>query len=370
MGPTEDQYAFTNMIADGLALSSGLINITFNDNYMWSDDRLFNYTAVHEIGHALGLSHSKVEDAIMFPFFEGDIRPLHPDDQAGIHGIYGWKDPRWSKIDANLASKYVIQVSSTSGVSGLIDGLYQLRSTGQILWYNPSSTWVTIDNNKDTVQITGSNNTLYQRHSDGSAWKYLTSSSTWQQIGAASSNVLEIYAAADQIYMRRKDGWVTRYSGSGQTWLTIAQPSAPSSVALAATDSRTLWSLLSNGDLVRSEYPYTSDSWQIVDQNPANLAIAVGGEEFYKLQSDGSIVWLDSKEVYWKIIEDKGSMAVVAVGIYVFSRHKDGSIWRYTGTPGIWEMLDGRTDSSVVVGTRKGEVWEMVAAGDIYKLVS
>ena len=149
MGPTEDTYAFTNMIADGMALSSGLINITFNDYYQWSDDRLFNYTAVHEIGHALGLSHSKVEEAIMFPFYEGDIRPIHADDQAGIHQIYGWKNPRWSRIDGNMASKDVIQVSSASGSSSVVDGLYQLRPNGQILWYNSNGAWTSIDNNKD-----------------------------------------------------------------------------------------------------------------------------------------------------------------------------------------------------------------------------
>ncbi|KAJ4345553.1 uncharacterized protein N0V89_011686 [Didymosphaeria variabile] len=370
MGPTEDVYAFTNMIADGLALSSGLINITFNDDFQWNDDRLFNYTAVHEIGHALGLSHSKVEEAIMFPFFEGDIRPIHPDDQAGVHSIYGWKNPTWSRIDSNVASKGVIQISSASSTSGIIDGLYQLRSTGQILWYNSSGTWTSVDNNRDTIQIAGANNFLYQRHTDGTIWKLTAGSSTWRQINPASTNVIEIYAAADQLYMRRKDGWVARYSGSGQTWSTIQQPSTPSSMQLAASDSRTLWNLLANGDLVRSEYPYTADGWQVVDQNPSNVAIAIGGEEFYKLQSDGSIVWLDSKEWYWKIIEDKGSKSVYAVGSYVYSRHGDGSVWRYTGTEGVWEMLDSRADSSMVVGDRKGSVWEMVSGGDIYKLVS
>lgn len=370
MGPTEDTYAFTNMIADGMALSSGLINITFNDYYQWSDDRLFNYTAVHEIGHALGLSHSKVEAAIMFPFYEGDIRPIHADDQAGIHQIYGWKNPRWSRIDGNMASKDVIQVSSASGSSSVVDGLYQLRPNGQILWYNSNGAWTSIDNNKDTVQIAGSGGVLYQRHTDGTVWKYKPSGSSWQQISSASTNVIEIYAAADQLYMRGKDGWVTRYSGSGQTWTTIQQPSAPASIQLAATDSRTLWNLLANGDLVRSFWPYTSDGWQIVNQDRSNIAIAVGGEEFYKLQSDGSIVWLDTNAVEWVSIEEDGSVGVVAAGKYVYSKHEDGSIWRYTGTPMVWEMLDERPDSSTVIGGRKGEVWETGIGGDIWRLVS
>jgi hypothetical protein len=370
MGPTEDVYAFTNMIADGQALSSGLINITFNDDFQWSDDRLFNYTAVHEIGHALGLSHSKVEEAIMFPFFEGDIRPIHPDDQAGIHGIYGWKTPRWSRIDSNAASKGVIQISSAAGAVGALDGLYQLRATGQILRYAPAGTWTAVDTNKDTLQIAGANNALYQRHTDGTVWKLAAGSSIWQQIASASSNVLDIAAAADQVYMRRKDGWVARYAGTGQTWLTIAQPSAPASSQLVASDSRTLWNLLGDGSVVRSEYPYTSDGWQVVDKNPSNMAIAVGGEEFYKLQSDGSVVWLDSEAFYWVTIENSGSVGVYAVGSYVYSRHGDGSVWRYTGTAGVWEELDGTGDAVAVVGDRKGGVWKMDGGRNIWKLVS
>lgn len=374
MGPNETAYAFTNMIADGLALSSGLINITFNDDYNWSDDRMFNFTAVHEIGHSLGLSHSKVEEAVMFAYYEGIIRPIHPDDQAAIHTAYGWKEPRWNRIDATTSSKKLIQVSSVSAASAaspsIVDGLYQLRSTGQILWYNPNGGWTSVDNNKDTAQITGANGYLYKRHSDGSTHKYSGSGTSWQQIGAASDNVIDIVAAADQVYARRKDGWIARWNGTGLTWVTIQQPSAPVSKQIAITDSKTLWNLLTNGDLVRSEWPYTADSWQIVDLNAANTQIATGGEEFYKLQTDGNVVWLNMKEYYWNVIETANSTAIYAVGMYLYSRHNDGSIWRYTGTPGVWEQLDSRADSLYVIGDRKGAVYEMLNSGDIYKLVS
>lgn len=370
MGPSENAYAFTNMIADGLSLSSGLINITFNDDYNWSDDRLFNFTATHEIGHSLGLSHSKVEEAIMFAVYLGMIRQPHPDDQAAIHGVYGWKNPRWNRIDVSAATKKnIIQVSSTSS-PGIIDGLYQLRSTGQVLWYSPSGTWTSVDNNKDTVQIAGSGGNLYQRHTDGSTYKYTGTGQNWQYIGAPSSNVLEVIAAADQVYVRRKDGWIARWSGSGTSWTTVAQPSAQLSQQIAVTDSKTLWSLLTNGDLVRSLWPYTSDGWQVVDQNAANKQIAVGGEEFYKLQSDGTVVWLNMDEYFWNIIEDAGSVGIYANGLYLYSRHGDGSIWRYTGTPNVWEQLDSRADSLYVVGDRIGNVYEMLTSGDIYKLVS
>ena len=368
-GRDDTRYASTSMVSDGVTLSAGNINVTFNDDYQWSDDRLFNYTAVHEIGHALGLSHSAVESAIMFAYYQGNIRPIHSDDKMGIHSVYGWKNPKWSRVDSNTATKDMIQVTSKPDAVAANDGLYQLRSNGQILRYS-SGSWTSVDNNPDTVQIAGSSGYLYQRHADGGTFRWTGSGSNWQFIGTATENVIDIVAASDQLYSRRKDGWVSRWSGTGTSWLSIEQPSAQISKQIAVTDSKTLWNLLTNGYLVRSTWPYNSGEWLIVDTNAANVAIATGGDEFYKLQSDGTVVWLNTKENYWQTIETAGSAAVYAQGDYLYSKHRDGTVWRYTGSPGVWEMLDNRQDISSIVGDRRGEVWEMLTNGDIYKLVS
>jgi len=369
-GPSEPAYAFTNMIADGTSLTSGLINITFNDDWDWTDDRLFNFTATHEIGHALGLSHSKVEDAVMWPYYDAQLGPVHPDDIAAVHAIYGWKSPSWNRIDSNSGTKGIAQVSSTDGTVSPMDGIYQLRSTGQILWYNAAGTWVNADNNKDTAQITGSNGVLYQRHTDGSIYRLTALGTAWQNIQGISDGTIDIVAAADQIYQRRKDGWIARWSGSSTSWTSIAQPSVSVSRQIAVTDQKTLWNLLSSGDVVRSEWPY-GEGWQIVDDNPDNIAIAVGGEQFYKLESSGLVVWLDLEEYLWKIIENKqGSVAIFASGVFLYSRHKDGSLWRYTGTPEIWELIDnGRTATNLQVN-RKGIVWQLLGNGEVWKMIS
>ncbi|KAF1946290.1 hypothetical protein EJ02DRAFT_394492 [Clathrospora elynae] len=365
-GPDDTRYGYTTMVSNGVYMSSGNINVTFNDDYQWTDDRLFIYTAVHEIGHVLGLSHSSVEAAVMFAYYDGNIRPVHPDDKMGIHSIYGWKTPKWTRIDANTTTKNLVQVTSSDTVAAN-NGLYQMRTTGQILRYN-NGAWITVDANKDTAQIAGSAGNLYQRHYDGSTYRWTGSASNWLPLGAPDTNVIDIVAASDQIYTRRKDGWIACWSGPN--WSSIEQPSAQISRQIAVTDAKTLWNLLTNGYIVRSLWPYNTGDWTIVDNNSGNIAIAVGGEEFYKLQIDGTVVWLDMSGPYWSTIETAGSAAIFAVGKLLYSIHGDGTVWRWTGAQGVWEELDDGGSAVGVVGDRLGGVWRLMGNGEVWGLVS
>lgn len=66
----------------------------FDEFELWKDQpggagtRLYN-VALHEIGHLLGLSHSRDTNAIMYAYYAEDRNDLRADDIAGIQSLYG-----------------------------------------------------------------------------------------------------------------------------------------------------------------------------------------------------------------------------------------------------------------------------------------
>ncbi len=65
----------------------------FDDDDSWSIDLPASGTdlvtvAAHEFGHSLGLAHSQVTTALMFPFYGGPNRRLDHDDIDGITQLY------------------------------------------------------------------------------------------------------------------------------------------------------------------------------------------------------------------------------------------------------------------------------------------
>jgi hypothetical protein len=129
-------------------------DIVFNSTVAWQIGTGYDLetVAIHEIGHALGMDHSQIQQAVMYACYNGVKQSLNSDDVAGIQSIYGAPtDPT-----NNCNSSTAIDITS------LIDGNGQIALGGQYIasaadqdWYKvtvPASTTGTM-----TVSVQSTN---------------------------------------------------------------------------------------------------------------------------------------------------------------------------------------------------------------------
>lgn len=73
----------------------GQLRIKFDDAEIWRGNKSGPGTALlnvwtHELGHAIGLDHSRERGALMAPFYAPDVeRPVEPDDESRAVSLYG-----------------------------------------------------------------------------------------------------------------------------------------------------------------------------------------------------------------------------------------------------------------------------------------
>ncbi|XP_071736466.1 metalloendoproteinase 5-MMP-like [Rutidosis leptorrhynchoides] len=98
-GDGEDFDGVLGTLAHAFAPPRGLLHLDSDETWIINDILSsgsssamdLESVAVHEIGHLLGLGHSSVEDAIMFPTISSGVRKVElvQDDVEGIQMLYG-----------------------------------------------------------------------------------------------------------------------------------------------------------------------------------------------------------------------------------------------------------------------------------------
>ncbi|MGW5365187.1 matrixin family metalloprotease [Actinopolymorpha pittospori] len=79
--------------------------------------------AAHEFGHALGLAHSTVRDALMYPYYSGPHRYLAADDVQGIQSIYGTalhEVPGWFGMESQGADIALGNIATPFGSPDIV----------------------------------------------------------------------------------------------------------------------------------------------------------------------------------------------------------------------------------------------------------
>ncbi|OJW25025.1 MAG: hypothetical protein BGO49_15120 [Planctomycetales bacterium 71-10] len=134
-------------------------DIVLNSTTPWMINANYDLqtVAIHEFGHALGMDHSAIYNAVMYSYYVGMKQSLNSDDVGGIQSIYSARP--YDAWNSNGQSNGVYW--NTKSLDGWRNGLNQITvpnlnitTSGQNEWF-----WVTIPANNTgsfTVQMQSS----------------------------------------------------------------------------------------------------------------------------------------------------------------------------------------------------------------------
>jgi hypothetical protein len=109
-------------------------DILFNSSVNWQISTGYDIesVAIHEIGHALGMDHSQVQQAVMYASYNGVKQSLTTDDVAGIQSVYSAPPVNSANASASSAIDLTPMINGSGQVTlgGQYDG-----SAAQQTWY-------------------------------------------------------------------------------------------------------------------------------------------------------------------------------------------------------------------------------------------
>ena len=141
----------------------------FDDDENWSVNGTgidVESVALHEIGHLLGISHSTISTAVMYPYYSDIKRELESDDKEAVWDLYGYICSISGPTIPDSSSYYTISnIPSDCSVSWSYSGT--TMTTASMTTNSPAQNQCTISNpNKEyikgtlTATVTRGGNTL------------------------------------------------------------------------------------------------------------------------------------------------------------------------------------------------------------------
>lgn len=129
-------------------------DVHFDDDEQFTlgkNGRNLLWVAVHEIGHSIGLEHSSVKSAVMYPWyksFDGDDFALNYDDIVGAQHLYGSKSkPRPTEPSATAKSTRSTTTTTTkevqySGCTGVFKAVFLDKKSGKTYIINNDKVFI------------------------------------------------------------------------------------------------------------------------------------------------------------------------------------------------------------------------------------
>ena len=193
-------FPSSNPAGGDVVFDSG--NTTF-----FADSNSFFLTAIHEIGHTLGLNHEQINLAIMNPFINTALTGLQADDIAGIRAVYGNQD-----FGSN---SYYMAAGQTTLT--LIDD-----APLNTIYGNSTANTITGNGENNTINGQGGNDILYGMGGNDTL------------IGGTGADSLYGGDGDDLIYWDAGDILANVQGGNGTDTLVVGNQSAPTGFDLTS----------------------------------------------------------------------------------------------------------------------------------------